>query len=155
MSSFCPSEVLVFLEDNPGVIDFGATRCGVHVRRFQSSLWSSAVALSKDSGWKLYLQEDIDSVEEATLCKTSYMVFGYTDFESRTKGSSLYCTWAPLTIFVCGDQVGSLRSTYDSKGTRVSGVTLKIDGELITSRCRTLKSARKILRSYLDSMSLS
>lgn len=135
--------------DGAGVVDFQATRCSLHVKELQRSLKEVAVDLAEAAGCILSDLSYLDDQTEEELTKEVYAVFDFVDFKTTKRKQMLRATWAPFVVFVDGQQVLRLQATYDSKGARLSGVTLVVDGKQLKSRCRKSSVAKKILLSHI------
>ena len=137
------------LKGEPGVVDFQSTRCSIHIQRLQKSLKDLVVELAEEAGCILCSLGDIEDEDEDSLSNETYAVFDFLDLKTGRRKNLLRAKWAPFVLFVRGEQVLSLRATYDTKGARVSGVSLLIDGSNTTSRCNSLSVAKKICLSYI------
>lgn len=137
------------LSGDPGVVDFQATRCSLHIQKLQRSLKELAVELATAAGCVLCSLADIEEEDEESLANETYAVFDFLDLKTVRRKEMLRAKWAPFVLFVGGKQVLSLRATYDTKGARVSGVSLAVDGANTTSRCKSLSVAKKICISYI------
>jgi hypothetical protein len=137
------------LRGQPDVVDFQATRCSLHIQKLQRSLRDLAVGLAEEAECPLCGLSELETVDEESLAYETYAVFDFLDLRTGRRKSLLTAKWAPFVLFVGGEQVLSLRATYDTRGARVSGVSLLIDGSSTTSRCKSLSVAEKICLSYI------
>jgi len=133
----------------PGVIDFQATRCSLYIQSLQISLSPLVEDLAHAAGCCVHSIEEIEEKDESVLSNGTYAVFDFLDLTPSRRKNMLSARWAPFVLFSGGDQVLSLRASYGTKGARISGVSLKVDGAMTTSRCTNLSVARKICLSYI------
>lgn len=137
------------MNGQPGVVDFQATRASIHIQRLQRSLRELVVELAEEAGCVLCSLQDIEEEDEESLANETYAVFDFLDLKTGRRKNMLRAKWAPFVLFVEGQQWLSLRATYDTKGARISGVSLLVDGDVQSSRCTSLSVAKKICLSYI------
>jgi hypothetical protein len=143
------SNPIVSLGTDRRLIDFEETRFRVHALKLQNTLRPLAAELSTELGVPLSTLEQLSAESEADLKRGTYCAFDFLDVNTKRERGFLKVRWIPFAVFVGGVKVFSLHASYSDGGSKLSGLTMRREGQEEYTRCTTDKSALKVGRSFL------
>lgn len=135
------------------VVDFQATRCAIHVRKFQTDLSSLFAELASAAEADLISRKQAQDPD--TDSRDSRDVVAVVDilrFRSLSEGGLLRASWTPFSLFVDQEEVLSIRASYDSQGSKITGIRFRVDGKYSTSKSKRMTTSvvRKVCLSYIQ-----
>lgn len=143
------SNPIVSVDPDRRLINFEETRFRVHAQRFQKSLRPLALEVAKELGIGLSTLELLKNEARDDLQSKTYCTFDFLDVQTRRIRGFPKTKWMPLVIFSGGERILSLHSSYGDDGSKLTGITLHLDGRDEYTKCTTIRSALKVSLSYI------